>query len=97
MIGTLIESALEGKQLTLKEQRTLQETVQVLKGKSLTDLTLDNILVAQKDAILQLKYRNVSQAMAALNILKPLWELYNYEYKYQEVLMNLQAYKESLE
>lgn len=97
MIGTLIESALEGKQLSLKEQTTLQETVQVLKGKSLTDLTLDKILIAQKDAILQLKYRNVEQAMAALNILKPLWDLYNYEYKYQEVLMNLQAYKESLE
>ncbi len=97
MIGTLIESALEGKQLTIKEQTTLQETVQVLKGKSLTDLTLDNILVAQKDAILQLKYRNVEQALAALNILKPLWDLYNYGYKYQELLMNLQAYKESLE
>lgn len=97
MIGTLIESALEGKQLSLKEQTTLQETVQVLKGKSLTDLTLDNILVAQKDAILQLKYRNVEQAITALNILKPLWDLYNYGYKYQELLMNLQAYKESLE
>lgn len=97
MIGTLIESALKGKQLSLKEQTTLQETVQVLKGKSLTDLTLDNILVAQKDAILQLKYRNVEQALAALNILKPLWDLYNYGYKYQELLMNLQAYKESLE
>lgn len=97
MIGTLIESALEGKQLSLKEQTTLQETVQVLKGKSLTDLTLDNILVAQKDAILQLKYRNVSQAIAALNILKPLWDLYNYGYKYQEVLMDLEKYKESLE
>lgn len=97
MIGNLIESALEGNQLTLKEKTTLQETVVALKGKMLSDITLDNILVAQKDAILALKYRNVSQALAALEVVKPLWDAYNYSYKYQELLFNLQAYKESLE
>lgn len=60
---------------------TLQEQLSFLSNK------LDNALVQQKDTIYKLiRSRKYEDAFKILNFVKPMWEAFDYGYKYDELM-----------
>lgn len=96
-LTTSLKKLASNQPLTVQEQTKVQELIQVLEGKTLEDITLDNLLVQQKDVILNTMRREPDKALAQLQVVKPLWDTYKYTYKYNEIMTRIKTYKESLE
>lgn len=83
--------------LTVQEQAKVQELILMLEGKTLEDITLDNILVQQKDIVVNTMLTSPGNARAQLQVLLPLWTTFNYKYKYDELMQRIDKYEKSLQ
>lgn len=96
-LGIILTKITKNETLTQLEQDELSHLSTLLQGKTLADVTLDSILVQQKDTILEMIAYNPKGAKAALKVVAPLWNEYSYSYKVGEISQRITRYEKSLE
>lgn len=96
-LTTPLKKLASNQPLTVQEQTKVQELILLLEGKTLEDITLDNLLVQQKDAIINTMVSHPGNARAQLQVLLPLWTIFNYKYKYDELMQRIDKYEKSLQ
>lgn len=96
-ITTPLKKLTNKQPLTVQEQAKVQELILTLEGKTLEDITLDNILVQQKGVVINTMLSSPGNARAQLQVLLPLWTTFNYKYKYDELMQRIDKYEKSLQ
>lgn len=96
-LTTPLKKLASNQPLTVHEQTKVQELILLLEGKTLEDITLDNLLVQQKDTIINTMVSHPENARAQLQVLLPLWSTFNYKYKYDELMQRIDKYEKSLQ
>lgn len=96
-LTTPLKKLTNNQPLTVQEQTKVDELIQVLEGKTLEDITLDNLLVQQKDTIINIMVSHPGNARIQLQVLLPLWTTFNYKYKYDELMQRIDKYEKSLQ
>jgi hypothetical protein len=96
-LTTPLKKLASNQPLTVQEQTKVQELISVLEGKTLEDITLDNLLVQQKNIVINTMVSAPGSARAQLQVLLPLWSTFNYKYKYDELMQRIDRYERSLQ
>ena len=96
-LHSILSKFTDNQELTLDEQVQLQTLMEFLKGKTFEDLSLEYILIRQKERILERIPFDPNGAAAAISILEELWEKFHYSYKTKEILDRIENYRRSLE